>query len=162
MKVTWDGEYLGDWRGSPTLKEMRKVKAELGREFRNPLKFMNAALNVAHRIDLFGADGKPKLDANGEQAVDLEPSDDWDPDAMAMFLSIMYARGGKKVPYEDIDGDFFSLELELDEDEKAEVEKAQAKLDAAQAAETPKSTDTTSTSTDSSGSTPPDSGSSTD
>lgn len=43
-----------------------------------------------------------------------------DPDALCMLVSLMYARNGKVVPYETIDGEYEDFQVELSETEKTQ------------------------------------------
>lgn len=129
MKVWWKDEFLGDWSGAPTLQEMIRIKRDLGPEFKNPLKFMAAATGIVEQVPVLDSNGQPKLDKDGKPVVENEASDAFDPEAMCMWLAVMYSRPDcpanpqrKKIYREDIDGTFDDLRIELDADEQAQVD----------------------------------------
>lgn len=145
MKVFWQNEYLGEWTGTPTLKEMRKVKREIG--MKNPIRFLAAATGIVEEVPVIDpATGVQKIE-DGQPVFNIEASEDWDPDAMCMWLVLLYARSGKTVHYEDIEGSFEDLRIELDDDEKKQAEKTLGK-DVAAAALITTPDDSTSTGTD--------------
>lgn len=141
MKVKIKGETIGEWPrgGVPTIKEMRRVKSELG--FKHPARFVAAALSF--------------------DVVDL--ADEFDPDALAMWVALVKTRAGTPTEYEDVDFDFADLAVELTEGEKAEDAEAEGKGQPSDEPDDKTTTDESSpTSTEPSSSTPPDSGSNSD
>lgn len=44
-----------------------------------------------------------------------------DPEALSMLVAFMLTRGGTPTGYDDVDGEFDDFEVELDDDEKAEM-----------------------------------------
>ena len=152
MKVKFKGEDLGTFKGeSLTVQEMRLVKQEMP-EYKNPMKLLTAAGAIGTPVAVLGPDGKPTfvpvldddgnpvLDADGnpttEAAIEIVPSDDWDPDAFAMFVCILMRRQGRDANIEDIDGTLQDLEVEPDAEERAEAKKQAARMGKAPATPT--------------------------
>lgn len=159
MRVTWKGEQLGDLdtRVGLTVKEMRRVKAELGTAYRHPAKFIAAAFDFTSLVPALGPDGKPAKGEDGKPLMRTEPSDDWDPDAFAMLVCILYGRIGRQVWLEDVDGTLADLQAEVSPGEREAI--AKAAQEAGKALVAPDLTSPATTSTDGSPSVPSDSGS---
>lgn len=51
-----------------------------------------------------------------------------DPDAMAMLVSLLYARNGKVVPFEAIDGEYEDFQAEPTDEEKRQAAEGEAAL----------------------------------
>lgn len=51
-----------------------------------------------------------------------------DPDALCMLVSLMYARNGKVIPYETIDGEYEDFQVEPSEEEKRQAAESDAAL----------------------------------
>lgn len=168
MKVYLKDEYVGDWPHgrTPTLPEMFRVKIAMP-EFKNPLRFMQAAIEIIREVPVIDPETKKQKvvevtdpetgEVTKEPVVEHVPNELYDPQATAMWLSLVYKRAGQDVRFETIDAGFEDLRLELTEDEQAEADAALGK------APTPSSSSTsTETPSSSSSSTPSDCGSSTD
>lgn len=105
MQVTFKGEKLGEWTGKPTLKEARQLKRDLGFL---PNDF-SAALN------------------------------NQDPDAMSWLVALLIARKAgtdvaQGIDWEDIDGDYDDIEVELNKDEEEELLAVLAEMEKSKAA----------------------------
>lgn len=129
MILIWQGEKLGEIT-APTLKEMRVVKRDLG--IRNPLTFLSQATALMEPVPQWRPDGEPLLDADGKQAVKVQPGESFDSDCLAMLIAILKTRQGTPTDYEDVDGDVATdLRLEMTVEEKARAAEKLGKAGAA-------------------------------
>lgn len=167
MKLTWKGEKLGEIT-TPTIKEMRVVKRDLG--IRNPITFLNRAIMLQVEVPLIGTDGKPvKDEKTGKILTQDQPNEDFDMDCLAMLIALMMTRLGRPTDFEDIDGDISKdFEIDMTEEEKAQLaeEAKLAKEGKAPALPAPPALSTSPDSTSTTSTieffdTPPDSGSTT-
>lgn len=100
MQVKFKDEALGEWTGKPSLRESRQLKRDLG-----------------------------MLPGEFSQALN-----DQDPDAMSWLVALLIARKNgvdvsQGIGWEDIDGNYDDIEIELNKDEEAQLLEVLAEME---------------------------------